>query len=498
MSTKINVRSPFYLNLTEPQVPLPLYDCAIAHLTGFSIDNQGVITLPTADYGLIYSYTSSAGDFSNGKFAPVSSNTSRTVEFTLTIPAGFINTEDLYHVCNVTVTQPALITSQPTPSDPPVTCTPSVTTSGSIPSQTLDADGATVDIDLSGYFTGETKYAISNNNPILINTALSGSTLTLTTNGRGGTATVYAIGRDNSYPTTCEAVQTISITINATGQVWSCTYPTTALSGGSIAADGTLTNPQAAAVIGTVRSGSCSGSTYTADPNSTGSTRSVTLYFDLTVPAGYDNAGATVCCSHTFNQPSVGIDPVFTCGIAGLTGQTISKSGAINLGSAANGTVVSFTQPSPPFGTVTTDTTRVVDFQVQIPNGYQNAGTNFTCTKTITQPATVSICGSTELFLTTGKNNSGDFCDSNYTASTLVLSTATGLIPSNLGAQICKNGSAFNGRNLYYGVGTFVSSGFGNVGTDFNVIQIDSSGIVIDVLLANCQADKGRGGEIQY
>ena len=47
MSTKINVRSPFYLHLDEPTVPLPEYNCSVANLTGFSIDNQGVITLPT-------------------------------------------------------------------------------------------------------------------------------------------------------------------------------------------------------------------------------------------------------------------------------------------------------------------------------------------------------------------------------------------------------------------------------------------------------------------
>jgi len=125
MSTKINVRSPFYLNLTEPQVPLPLYDCGVANLTGFSIDNQGVVTEPSPDYGLVYSYTSSAGDFADGKFATVSSDTSRTVIFTLTIPFGFSNSADLYLECGLTTTQAGTTTS--TVETP---CTPSVTTSG--------------------------------------------------------------------------------------------------------------------------------------------------------------------------------------------------------------------------------------------------------------------------------------------------------------------------------------------------------------------------------
>ena len=491
MSTKINVRSPFYLNLTEPTVPLPLYDCAVANLTGFAVDNQGVITVPSLNFGLVYSYTSTAGDFANGKFASVSNDTSRTVDFTLTIPSGFSNSADLYHICSLTTTQAGTTTTIVDPAP----CTPSVTTSGSIPNQTLDSDGATVDIDLSGYFIGETTYAVNNTSPLLITTAISGSTLTLTTNGVGGSATVYAIGRDDSYPTTCEAVQAISITVNATGVVWSCTFPTTALSNGAIAADGTLTNPQSAAVITAVKTGSCSGSAYVADPNNTGSDRSVTLYFDLTVPVGYDNAGATVCCSHTFIQPTVGVDPIFDCDIAALTGQRIAKDGSISLGTAANGTVNSFTAPSPPFGTVQTDTSRVVEYQVEIPSGYQNAGTEINCSKTIIQPATVSICGANEFHLTTGKRSPTDFCDSNYTAATLVLSTAT-TIANSLGAQICSRGAAFNGNNLYYGISPFVSSGFGNVGTDFYVVQISSSGIVMDVRLANCQAGGGAGDSI--
>ena len=80
MSTKINVRSPFYLHLTEPQIPLRLYDCGVANLTGFSIDNQGVITEPSPDYGLVYSYTSSAGDFADGKFATVSNVPSAAIK----------------------------------------------------------------------------------------------------------------------------------------------------------------------------------------------------------------------------------------------------------------------------------------------------------------------------------------------------------------------------------------------------------------------------------
>ena len=319
MSTKINVRSPFYLNLTEPTLVLPLYDCAKAYLTGFSIDNQGIITEPSPAYGTIYSYTSSDADFSNGKFAVETNDTSRTVDFTLTIPANFSNSADLYHLCSLTYIQPGT-------SGTIAPCSGGPATSGSIPSQTLDSGGATVDIDLSGYFTGETTYQVTNNNPLLITTALSGSTLTLTSNSQAGSATVYALARDASYPTTCEAVQSISITINATGVTWSCTNPVTALQGGSIAQDGTITRPTSAAFIQGVSltDGGALISPETVSPNTGSTAQDVTLYFKMTVPVGYDNAGASIYCEKILSQAGTTL-PTFTCAIASLTGQQIVK-----------------------------------------------------------------------------------------------------------------------------------------------------------------------------
>ena len=81
--TKINVRSPFFLHLTEPSPPLPAFDCAVANLTGFEVDNQGVITLPVPDRGVIDSISSDDGDFSNNKFPAENSDTSRTIKINL-------------------------------------------------------------------------------------------------------------------------------------------------------------------------------------------------------------------------------------------------------------------------------------------------------------------------------------------------------------------------------------------------------------------------------
>jgi len=488
MSTKINVRSPFYLHLDEPTVPLPEYNCNVANLTGFSIDNQGVITLPTPSRGSIYSYTSTDADFANNKFAVETNDTSRTVVFTLNIPAGlYSNSSDLYYECLLTTTQAGTGgTAAP--------CTPSVTTSGSIPSQTIDIDGDTVDIDLSGYFTGETTYAVSNNDPLLTTTALSGSTLTITSNAIGGSTTIYALGRDASYPTTCEAVQPISVTVDAAVAFTCSPSP---LSGGSIAADGTITRPQSSAIIQGVSltDGGALLSPEEVSANTGSSAQDVDLFFKLLVPAGYTNSGSSVYCPKTLSQ--AGTAPlVFDCDLASLTGQKIAKDGSISLGTAALGTVNSFTAPDPPLGTVTTNTTRIITFQVEIPSGYANAGTEIDCPKEVIQPATTSICGNNQFYISTGKNNVIDFCDATYATSTLITSTAS-TITGLMGSQICSSGNAFNGKSLYYAVmtGYIISAAGVGVG-DFYAIQIDSAGIVLSVEVGNCQGGGGSGTTI--
>jgi len=397
----------------------------------------------------------------------------------------------LYFVCGLTTTQAGTTTTVVEPAP----CTPSVTNSGTIPSQTLDSGGATVDIDLSGYFVGETTYAVSNNNPLLVSTALSGSTLTISSNNLAGSATVYAIGRDASYPSTCEAVQSISITINATGVTFDCSP--SPLSGGSIAADGTITRPVSTAQIQGVSltDGGALLSPEQVAANTGSTSQDVLLYFKLLVPVGYDNAGSSVYCPKTLTQ--AGTAPlVFDCDIAALTGQKIAKNGSISLGTAANGTVKSFTPPDPPFSEVTTDTTRVVEYQVEIPSGYANAGSTINCDKTLIQPATVSICGLNEFYLSTGKNKVIDFCDDTYATSTLITSTAS-TITGLMGSQICSSGSAFNGKGLYYAVRTgYIQSAAGIGVGDYYVVQIDSAGIVLSVEIGNCQGGGGDGASI--
>lgn len=483
MSTKINVRSPFYLNLTEPVVPQPTFTCGIANVQNLSIDQQGQIKQPTVAYGVIDSITSTAGDFTNGKFATVSTATSRTLTVRILIPSGFSNLADGYIDCDQVVTQPALITSQPTPSDPPVSCSGGPTTSGSIPSQTLDVDGDSTTIDLTSYFTQGSEaiagYDIYNPSAV-VNASVSGNTLSLSSNAIGGSTTVYVSAYDNAT-NSCTATQGVSVTVNAPSQTYACTNNgINALSGGSIAQDGTITNPNSTGTITAIKetSGGATITSYSA--NNTGSDRSVTLYFDITAPAGYGNAGSTIECSRTFTQPA-GL-PVFTCEVANLYNQQISSKGFINPGSASIGTISDWTPKS--FSTVSSDTPRSITFYVTPPaSGYSNSGgSDITCTKTITQPAEVAICGTNTFYISTGLSSTNGFCDGTYYLSSEI--ACTGNLYA-LGGVVCKNGTPFNGANRYYAVAVSPVNVGPNYGA-FLIWQIDSNGVIMDVRESNC------------
>mgnify|MGYP003627221914 FL=1 len=485
MSTKINVRSPFYLHLVEPSPPLPDYDCNIAQLKGFEVDNQGIITMPLPLVGVIDSITSDDGDFANNKFPSESTDTSRTIKVKLLIPTGYANTGDIFFECPVTATQQGVTSSvvQPT------VCSGGPTTSGSISAQSIAVGASSVDIDLAGFFNNETTYAVSNINPVLVTTALSGSVLTLSSNVLAGATTVYAIGRDASYPTTCEATQAISVTITDTPQAFSCTYPSDpALQGGSITQAGVITNPSTIGTITKIMATS-GGSAITSVAANTGTAeQNVTLFFNITAPSQYSNGSATVECQATLVQQGTSL-PTLTCTLAGLTGQSIARNGSIFTGTALRGTVKT-PASSAPFSIVDVDTSRTVNFPVTIPSGYQNAGQDISggCDVTLIQPATVSVCGTNEFYISIGKSTKKGHCTSTYGAGELITSTSSS-INNLLNSQICAAGTPYDGKNLYYGIFTsFNLSAIGTVVGAYNVIKIDNSGIVRDEQIVKCDA----------
>lgn len=501
--TKINVRSPFFLHLTEPADPLPEYDCTVAALTGFKVDNQGVITLPTPAVGAILSYTSSDGDFANNKFAVENSDTSRTISVTLSIPPNlFSNSSDATFVCTATATQAGTGAGGGTAVIAP--CTGGPSTSGSIGAQTLTLGGSSVDVDLAGFFTSETTYSFSNPNPNLVDVAISGSVLTLSPTTQAGTTVVYGIGRDNSYPTTCQATQSISITVNA-GVAYACTLNgVNVIQGGSITQAGVITNPTTVPVAAITAIKDSGGSVITSvSANGTGSVKDVALTFVLTAPAQFTNAGASVECDLTLKQAFSSLKP-WDCDIANLTGQSIAQDGSISLGTATNGTVKSFTPPNPVFSSsVTTDTPRTVVFQVLIPSGFVGEGTTVDCTKdNLTQPAGTNVCGANTKFITKGKQNiedtdpnQSDFCSLAFAADAIIEVTSTKSSLMDPNARICKGGTPFDGKNLYYGIANVSTDRYaGPNGGFFNWVRIDSDGIVTDAGSKSCPNDQGTGG----
>ena len=500
MSTKINVRSPFYLHLIEPSPPLPAFDCTVAGLTGFAVDDQGIITLPSPRAGVIESISSDDGDFSNNKFPTENTDTSRTIKVKLAIPpALYSNSSDLFFECPTTTTQPGVTSSvvQPT------TCSGGPGKSGSIGAQTLTVGGSSVTIDLAGFFTSETTYDVSNINPNIVTTALSGSSLTISPNVIGGTTTVYGIGRDNSYPATCEATQSISVTVNA-GSALGCTLAgKSIIQGGSITAAGVITDPSSPIAAIVEKSLTSGGAAITSVSANTGSgSQTVRLFYKLSVPATFTNAGTgNLICQIDLTQAGTA-DPTFSCAIANLTGGGVAKNGAILTPTSKIGATVKTPASGTAFGTVDVDTSRTVNFPVVIPSGYQNAGSDFSggCDVTFTQPATVPVCGNNTLYLSTPANEipsptaTQSHCNKSqvvgtYTEIKATSATVTGVLDT----VVCQNGTPFDGRNLYYviSVGSINSAGGPGI-SPFNLVKINRDGLVTELATGGC-AGAGAG-----
>ena len=506
MSTKINVRSPFYLHLVEPSPPLPDFDCLVAftnsNQTGFAVDNQGIITPPSTSAGVIESISSDDADFANNKFPTESSDTTRSIKVNIAIPpALFANSSDGFFECTLTTIQPGITTSvvQPT------TCSGGPTKNGSIGGQTLTVGGSSVTIDLASFFNSATVYDVSNVDPNIVTTALSGSSLTLSPNVIGGTTTVYGIGRDASYPTTCEETQAISVTVNA-GSALGCTLAgKSILQGGSITAAGVITDP-VSPVAGIVEKSLTSGGTpiTSVSANTGSSSQTVKLFYKLTPPATFTNSGTPIICEIDLQQAGTA-DPTFSCAIANLTGGGISQNGAILTPTSKIGATVKTPASGTAFPTVTVDTSRTVNFPVTIPSGYQDAGTDFPggCDVTFTQPATTPTCGSNTLYISTGAVEApSDTATQSHCNKIQVVGTYTEIkatdpsVTGVLDTVVCSNGTPFDGRDLYYVITTGIVDAAGGPGiSPFNLVKINRNGQVTEIAVGGCPTPSSGGNQ---
>ena len=403
MSTKINIRSPFYLKYGEPALPSVELTCLLVNLQLAEVNMFGDVILPKSDYGNILSYTSTDSGFTDGRYATVGTATDRTIVFTISIPTNFSNALDDTIDCSVTVSQPPLV------------CSGGVTLNGTVPNQALDTGGDSVTIDLSSYFTEGTdpitSYTVTNNNLDYLQHSMFASTITIFSQNKAGVKNIYVEASDGDIAT-CNATQPIQIT--TTSQVaYDCND--TYFSGGAISQSGTITNPILSGTIIQIRSSS-GGSPITSYPaNTTGSSRDVTLYFLITIPTGYSNTSSNVLCSKLFSQPTSAL-PTFTCDIAALTTQSITSFGSIGKGIANEGTITAFSPIG--FDAVTVATPRTVDFTVTIPSsGYSNSGgTPLTCPIGMEQPANVPVVGNSQWYLA-GSSSTPFMTDAQYDAA---------------------------------------------------------------------------------
>ncbi len=500
MSTKINVRSPFYLHLVEPSPPLPVFDCTVAGLTGFAVDNKGIITLPSSKAGVIESISSDDGDFSNNKFPTENTDTSRTIKVKLAIPpALYSNSSSIFFECPVTATQPGSTSSvvQPT------VCSGGPTATGSIGAQTLTVGGSSVTIDLASFFNNETTYDASNIDPNIATIALSGSSLTISPNVTGGNTTIYGIAKDNSYPATCEATQSIAVTVNA-GSALTCTLAgKSIIQGGSITAAGVITDPISPIAAIVEKSLSSGGTPVTSVSANTGSaSQDIRLFYKLSVPATFTNAGTgNLICSIDLPQAGTAL-PVFDCATANLIGGGVSQNGAILTPTSKIGATVKTPASGTAFSTVAVDTSRTVNFPVTIPSGYQNAGQDISggCDVTFTQPATTPTCGNFSLYISTGVNQipSDTATQSHCNLSQVVgtyheIKCTTDSVTGVLNTTVCSNGSPFDGRDLYYVISTGSIDSAGGPGiSPFNLVKINRNGQVTEIAVGGC-AGAGAG-----
>ena len=481
MSTKINVRSPYYLSYSEPVQPLPLFDCGYANAVNFFVDQSGAISLPTLDYGAIDSYTSDASDFANGTFDEVSVNTLRTLKLTIIAPEGFSNTGDGV-ICEVTATQ----------EPKPVSCPDLVSADGTIPTQSLNTGGNSVTIDYSTYFIGtSTDYsdAVLNRYAGWLDVSLNNTDqeVTITSKTLAGSYNIQLERIDNN--TGCSAKQTISATVTSLN-TFDC--DTANLLGGNVAADGTLTTPSSRGTVTATKETSGGSSVSSIAANNTGSDISVTLYYDVLVPAGYSNTGSTIECSATYTQKSNIVVPTFDCNDVDLDDQAILIDGNVTAGVAKwlnrpSGadrylTIQSFTPTS--FPLVDDVTRRTVTYTIEVPDGFTNSGGTIDCDTRIKQPPTevpdvaptpTNPCDNKPNTWYVGSKTNGEpyteFNYKNYPYVTNLVKAEDVTSPDGSweGKQLCYNGSIAQVPN---GNHTYIYSQRGSY--SLNVFQIET------------------------
>lgn len=503
MSIKINARSPFYLNLTEPVQPSELFICDTARPTGFVVSSSGIITLPTLLKGTIVGQS----DDSFAAIGPTGTPTLRTLTLTIQIPADYSNTLVGTILCDVTFMQP-----KQAPVNNPVENDNCPTASGTISAQTLTNSTGTATIALSNKFTdGDSPisgYRVINNHSSFINASISGNNLNLSALSTCGTQSIFVEAFQDAD--SCTASQEVPITINNC-TTFSCT--TAGLSGGSISQDGqTIVKPNGLGIVGNIYAASAGGSAITTVAANTGTAdQNITLYFDVTIPNGFGNSGVLPDrCPVSIVQNGTGLKAAACPGESVTNAETLVFSGWRVL---ANGTTIKgnvrlssadlaitnfTTNFSANTGSSTIPKNVVITFTV--PSNYSNAGSK-SCTLTIAQEAPANPCGSFEAYLSSGVSSIGSFCDGDFGPAinaTSTINLSNGIGSSLNGTIICRGGGKFPGGDLFYAITASPQNPMAGPGLTFKVVKINGNGTVTEVHSKTCQTSSGGPqGDVQ-
>lgn len=498
MSTKINARSPFYIEAEEPTASLGTFTCDIASLRNFAVDRYGNITEPSVRYGEIT-------DRSETSFAELNvgdSDTLRSVDYTIKIPDNYSNTTDLEIVCTQTFTQLA-----PTAACDSSTNTNMSTFTGTIPDITgLTLSGSSV--TLNTYFTQQGGATFKDY--IVRQIGDAGITYELTGTGVNQTITFYAsndcldasftiTARNNGDSCTTSSNQftvTASCTKTLTCSTSDATNDAINLQGGSIAADGTITRPQAG--FGSFKEIKYNGSVITShSENDTGSARDVILTFVYYIPNGYINTGE-IECNKTFSQPPTSSPlPTLDCSsdLIRYENFRIATTGDIVQGDArvlVGGVEASFTVDTLgvtagtafPINYTQEPITRTIGVKITVPSGFSNTGSIIACTKDEEQPPLYGPCAGVEAqgtyYITQGFDFFDSLCGSTHSMLTQVFGTR------NRDQIVCYNGSPYNGGNKWYGHSTSIHGTAGDGAGTFGIMQIDEFGYIAEYTIYNC------------
>ena len=519
MSTKINARSPFYIEAEEPTVALGAFNCTTAGLTDFTVNSDGTIIDPLIRKGSIISqdHTSFAVNTS-GSAIP------RTVNYTILIPSEYTNSDNGTIVCPQTFDQPTQTASEdPTQND---NC-PSF--SGTISNITgLDNTGSS--IILNSFFSEGADanidtYRVIQYGDAAIASSFSGTGLNQTvtfTTGLTCAEASFRIEAQNDEDSCVARSNLFTISANCPSVTLDCTIDDSNnnainLQGGSIASDGTISSPSFQNVLKIERIEDSGGTTIWSsgtqtvyDANTTGSARDVTLTFVFNIPSQYANSGdGEIECDKLFSQPPTNAPlETLSCGDDRIVYDNfrIATTGDILQGEASvlvNGVSVDFTvntlgvTTGTAFPEVAVTTPRTIGVAITVPSGWANAGSTIggtvgsACNQSVQQPPTKNLCvgvTGTYYITSTGVDSLCGFCD----FVTLTNLEVNGTIAVN--EPVCRNGNQFNGSFKWFAVSNFQNTTIGDVGTVFTVARIDAFGFISEIRQVNCESGECAGG----